>query len=72
MFLPGIFELLVLVVIILVIIVPAWRIVSKTGYPGVLSLLFLVPVVSIIMLFVLAFSKWPIEKQLEESRRLQS
>ena len=63
---PGIPEMFVIVVILLVTIVPFWRIVSKTGLPGVLSLLFLIPFANIIMLFVLAFTKWPIEKELAD------
>lgn len=43
--------------------VAMWMIVAKTGYPGVLSLLFLVPLVNIIFLFYLAFSEWPLERQ---------
>ena len=42
-----------------------WRIVSKTGYSGVLSLLMLVPLANLILLLVLAFSKWPIEEKLD-------
>jgi hypothetical protein len=45
---------------------PFWRICSKTGYPGALSLLVFVPVANIVLLFFLAFSKWPIERKLEE------
>lgn len=42
--------------------VPAWRIVSKAGFPGVLSLLLLVPVLNIVMLWVFAFVRWPVER----------
>ncbi len=45
-----------------IIIVPAWRIVSKAGYSGALSFLLLIPLVNIILLWVFAFVKWPIEK----------
>ncbi len=40
-------------------IVPLWRIVSKAGFPGVLALLVLVPIVNIVMLWVFAFVRWP-------------
>lgn len=46
----------------------AWKIVSKAGYSGALSLLILVPLVNIVMLFVFAFSDWPV---LQEVRRLR-
>jgi uncharacterized membrane protein YhaH (DUF805 family) len=42
-----------------------WRIVSKAGYSGALSLLLLIPLVGWIMMVVFAFSKWPIEQRLE-------
>jgi hypothetical protein len=67
----GVFELLFIVVILAVMIIPAWRIVAKTGMPGVLSLLLFLPVANVIMLLVLAFSKWPIELRLEEAQRGQ-
>ena len=62
----GAFELLVIVIVAGIAVLPIWRIVSKAGFPGVLSLLFLIPMVNIIMLFVFAFMKWPIERELEK------
>ncbi|HEU5224601.1 MAG TPA: hypothetical protein VFV29_02260 [Actinomycetota bacterium] len=47
----------------------AWKIVSKAGYSGALSLLIIVPLVNIVMLFVFAFSDWPV---LQEVRRLRA
>ena len=42
-----------------------WRIFSKAGYNGALSLLNLVPGVGpLICVCILAFGKWPIEEQL--------
>ncbi|WBS01079.1 hypothetical protein OU994_22610 [Pseudoduganella sp. SL102] len=46
-----------------VVAVPVWRIVSKAGYPGVLSLLIWIPVVNIVLLWVFAFMKWPNERK---------
>jgi hypothetical protein len=40
------------------------RIFAKAGYCWALGLLMLVPIADIIMAFVLAFSDWPIQKQL--------
>jgi len=56
---PGPLELLVVVVTTLVIVVPIWRIFSKAGFPGALSLLMFIPFVNLIMLFVLAYAEWP-------------
>lgn len=45
-----------------------WKIFSKAGYSGVLSLLMLIPLVNLFMMLYLAFSTWPLE---EELRRLR-
>jgi hypothetical protein len=47
-----------------------WRIFSKTGHHGSLGLLMFVPFVNLIMICVLAFAKWPIQRELEHTRRL--
>jgi hypothetical protein len=41
---------------------PMWRIVSKAGYPGALSLLAWVPLLNIVFLWVFALSSWPAQK----------
>jgi len=51
-------------------IVIYWRIFSKAGYSGALSLLLLVPVANIIMLCVLAFGEWPIYRELNQLRQM--
>ena len=60
-----------LAIILLVGILPAiafWKIFSKAGYPGALGLLLLVPLVNLGMFFFLAFSRWPVLKELEALR----
>ncbi len=42
------------------IIIPFWVIFKKAGLGGPLSLLMLIPFVGIIMLYVLAFSRWKV------------
>ena len=42
-----------------------WRILSKAGMQGALSLLNLIPFGTIVILCILAFSDWPIERQLK-------
>jgi hypothetical protein len=61
----SIWHWLILIIICLVYFVPIWRIVSKAGFPGALSLLSVIPIVNIILLWVFAFTKWPIEKNKE-------
>jgi len=41
-----------------VLIVPYWKIFSKAGFPGLLALLMVVPLVNLIVLYYVAFSKW--------------
>lgn len=44
----------------LVLIIPTWRICTRAGFPGALSLFHLVPLIgSFIVMGVLAFSDWP-------------
>ena len=44
----------------LLLIIPTWRIFTRAGFSGALSLLHLVPVVgSLIVMAILAFSDWP-------------
>jgi len=48
-----------------------WKIFSKAGWPGALSLLLLVPIVNIIIPFYVAFATWPIQRELEALKRGQ-
>ncbi|HEV3494270.1 MAG TPA: hypothetical protein VG224_26945 [Reyranella sp.] len=44
----------------LVLIIPTWRICTRAGFSGALSLFHLVPVIgSFIVMAMLAFSDWP-------------
>jgi hypothetical protein len=48
------------VLVALVLIIPTWRICTRAGFSGALSLLHLVPVVgTLVMMAILAFSDWP-------------
>lgn len=55
---PG---LLLMFVMIALVIVPFWKLWQRTGHSGAISLLMVVPVLNVVMLYVLAFKKWPIE-----------
>ncbi len=43
-----------------IIIIPFWQIFKKAGMGGALSLLMIIPLVNIIMIYVLAFSRWKV------------
>ena len=52
-----------------IIVLPAWMIFFKAGYPGILSLLMLVPGVNVFMWFFLGFSDWPARRELNTLRQ---
>lgn len=41
-----------------IFVIPYWKIFSKAGFAGALSLLMIIPVVNLIVLYVIAFSAW--------------
>ncbi len=64
MFGMGSFEVIILLVMLCIFVLPFWKICEKMGYPGIICLLLYIPIVGIIFLFYLAFTTWPIEKEL--------
>lgn len=44
------------------IVIPIWRICQRTGHPGWMGLLILIPMVNILFLYFLAFANWPADK----------
>ena len=46
-----------------------WKICSKAGYNGAMSLLVLVPIANIVLLCILAFGNWPIYEELNQLRQ---
>ena len=60
----GFGQLIMMLVWIVIVVVPFWKITTKAGYSGWLSLLMIVPLVNLAFLYFLAFAKWPsLEKQ---------
>jgi hypothetical protein len=41
---------------------PLWRIIGKAGYPSPISLFAIFPVFGLILLWWLAFARWPIRR----------
>jgi hypothetical protein len=64
----GLPELPFLLVGGIIIILPLWKVFSKAGYPGPLSLGMILPVVNIVLLYFLGFSDWPVLKELKALR----
>ena len=55
----GVIALLV----IPVMVVPYWKIFSRAGFPGVLSLVMIVPLVNLIVLYYVAFARWSVKPE---------
>ena len=69
---PGLGEIFVVACIAAVVVLPYWKIYSKAGFSGALSLLMLIPLLNIGMLFFLAYAEWPALKRAESAGRAQS
>ena len=48
-------------VMVVVTIVPYWKIFSKAGFSGWMSLLMLVPLLNLVVLYLVAFSNWNVQ-----------
>ena len=48
-----------MLVIAIVVVIPAWRICQRTGYPGWMGILILIPIVNLVLLYFIAFADWP-------------
>jgi hypothetical protein len=55
----GGFGLVPLLILLAVLVVPYWKLWSRTGHSGVWALMMLIPLANIISLWVLAFKQWP-------------
>jgi hypothetical protein len=55
-------HLVLLAVLLWVWVFPLWRIVGKAGYPRSLSLFAVFPALGLILLWWLAFARWPISR----------
>ncbi len=64
----GIFMLLVTIGVIAVVVFAFWELFKKAGYPGAYGLLMLIPLVNIGVVLFLAFSDWPVLRELRAAR----
>lgn len=62
-------ELLVIIALGAFLVFPAWKIFSKAGYSGILSLALLVPILNLVIWWFLALSEWPVLKELNALRQ---
>ncbi len=54
----GVVPIAILVNVLLVVL-PFWKICTKAGFPGPLALLMVVPFANIVLPFYIAFAEWP-------------
>ena len=67
----GLMELIIIGIICtfaVVALIPWFFIYRKAGYHPAMGCLMFLPLVNVVMLFVLAFSDWPLERELRRLR----
>lgn len=62
----GLFELVFLLIPLILLLLPAWRIVRRAGFSGAWSLLLFIPLVNVVAVYVFAFTDWPVERRRAE------
>jgi hypothetical protein len=63
---PGSFSvwhLIIVVILALIFIIPYVKIIQKAGYSGWWVLTMFIPLVNLIMIWVFAFARWPVEQR---------
>lgn len=48
-----------MLIMLVIVLLPFWRITKKAGYSGFWSLLMLLPGINLLFLYFLAFARWP-------------
>lgn len=61
----------IILIMIAFIALPSWLIFSKAGYPGWYALAIFIPVFGFLIYFFLAFTEWPIKRELAELKAAQ-
>lgn len=64
----GLLELVAVAAVALCVLLVAYRICTKAGFPGYLALAALVPIANLVLALYLAFARWPIEAELDRLR----
>ena len=67
--LPEMVLVFSILVLGLLVVWPAWRILSRVGLPAWMGLFAIIPYVNVGLLFYVAFTEWPIDRDLREARR---
>lgn len=64
----SIWKVTIMLVWVVIVMAPLWRIAAKAGYSGALSLLMLVPFVNLVLLWAFAVMEWPVEKRADRAQ----
>jgi hypothetical protein len=64
--------IMVIAVIVAVTVLVWWKICKKAGFSGWLGLLMIVPIANIVLPLVIAFSDWPVLKELRALKQGQN
>ncbi len=71
----GAVELIIILFIAIIAVatgvLPWFWIYKKVGYSPAMGCLMLIPIANIIMLYFLAFTRWPIERELQNPKNSQ-
>ena len=59
----GILEIIYISPILILLVLPFWKIFSKAGFSGWWSLLIPIPPINIFVIYYLAFAQWSISKE---------
>lgn len=69
-YMPGALIIVIgfVVALSIVVMVPWFFIYKKAGFHPAMGCLMFFPLVNVVMMFILAFSEWPIERELRNQR----
>ena len=62
----GCFFIFIALAMLILHVIVFCKIYSRAGYPWAMGFLMLIPIVNFIMMLILAFSEWPIQRQVKQ------
>lgn len=55
----GAWQIIMFVLMVLLAVIPFWKLYSRAGFSGAWALLAVIPLAPIVLLWVIAFIRWP-------------
>ena len=68
----AMFYAMILLVVFTVAVIVWWKICKKAGYSGWLGLLMIIPIANLVLPLVIAFSEWPVLREIKALKQAQS